>query len=296
MTTNPEYNYGLALFSIEAQSNLHVGSSSENYGIIDNLVQRDAATGFPCINASSLKGALREYCENYLGGPGNRGEMIKYIFGTDKRESDDASPSALQAGNYRFLGADLLPIPVRADDTPYLLATCPALLKQVSDLVSRFGYQFKDAWINGLLALTIPAATEGVAIGRGPVNIELDEPATLQAQPGFSVSAGAAKMMGNQFVLLKDEQMAVLCSDYNLPVIARNSLNDGWSENLWYEQVLPRYSKLVFGVLYPRKDSYIDQFTAAITSFPVQIGGNASVGYGFCSIESIEIVQKGQVS
>ena len=69
-----------------------------------------------------------------------------------------------------------------------------------------------------------------------------------------------------------------------LPVIARNCLENGVSKNLWYEQVLPRKSRLAFFILH--NDGEINKaFDSAITSVPVQIGANASVGYGICVIK-----------
>ena len=48
---------------ITAKTNLHVGNeNTSNYGLIDKAVQRDVLTGLPCINSSSLKGAINEYC------------------------------------------------------------------------------------------------------------------------------------------------------------------------------------------------------------------------------------------
>ena len=56
------------------------------------------------------------------------------------------------------------------------------------------------------------------------------------------------------------------------------------SKNLWYEQVLPRKSRLAFFILHD--DGEINSaFDSAITSVPVQIGANASVGYGICVIK-----------
>ena len=44
---------------IVAETNLHVGNESvNNFGVIDQAIQRDAVTGIPCIHASSLKGAI----------------------------------------------------------------------------------------------------------------------------------------------------------------------------------------------------------------------------------------------
>ena len=51
------------LWQITAKTNLHVGNEDiSSCGIIDKAVQRDALTKLPCINASSLKGALNEFC------------------------------------------------------------------------------------------------------------------------------------------------------------------------------------------------------------------------------------------
>lgn len=49
------------LFQIECITNLHVGSGDVNYNIIDNEVEKDPVTGYATINASGVKGALREY-------------------------------------------------------------------------------------------------------------------------------------------------------------------------------------------------------------------------------------------
>jgi len=54
------------MYVINTLSNMHVGSGEVNYGVIDNLIQRDSVTNLPNINSSGLKGAIREYFkENY---------------------------------------------------------------------------------------------------------------------------------------------------------------------------------------------------------------------------------------
>ncbi|MBK7696403.1 MAG: hypothetical protein IPI30_19460 [Saprospiraceae bacterium] len=47
-------------YLLRAVTNLHVGSGETNYGVIDKLIERDATTGFPCINSSGLKGAIKQ--------------------------------------------------------------------------------------------------------------------------------------------------------------------------------------------------------------------------------------------
>ena len=68
-----------------------------------------------------------------------------------------------------------------------------------------------------------------------------------------------------------------LCNDEHLPIIARNKLDNGESVNLWYEQVLP--SKSVLGTVIECGDELIDALNGKI----VQIGANATVGYGYCT-------------
>ena len=68
-----------------------------------------------------------------------------------------------------------------------------------------------------------------------------------------------------------------LCGDDNLPIIARNCLENGESTNLWYEQVLPSQSVLATIIqTYNAED--LDILNGAI----VQIGANATIGYGYC--------------
>ena len=69
-----------------------------------------------------------------------------------------------------------------------------------------------------------------------------------------------------------------------LPVIARNKLENGLSQNLWYEEVVPRYTKFYFIVLSEDGET-LKEFEAEIKKEEwIQIGANASVGYGYCKI------------
>jgi len=291
-TPNPEYKYEIALFGIRSLTNLHVGSGSENYGIIDNLIQRDQATNFPCIYSSSIKGALREYCRNYLNG-GNLNDMLTHIFGKDKKDTNDTAEDTpapdgnFIAGKYRFMQADLLSIPIRAMEKPYFNATCPWLLKNITHITGLYHKQLEgtiQALQNEL------AANDAVHFGTGSANVDIDGVNTVATATTYTNSPDA--MLGSDMMVLKDEHFVELVSDFKLPVIARNNLNDGRSANLWYEQVLPSDTRLAFLVLYPKGDNHFPAFKKAILANPVQIGANASIGYGFCSLYEIPLTPK----
>ena len=54
-----------SVWLIIPQTNLHVGNESTVcFSVIDKAIQRDVTTGLPCINSSSLKGAIKEYFEH----------------------------------------------------------------------------------------------------------------------------------------------------------------------------------------------------------------------------------------
>lgn len=75
-----------------------------------------------------------------------------------------------------------------------------------------------------------------------------------------------------------------LCSDDELPIIARNRLESGESVNLWYEQILPR--KTVFCSLIMSEDTVLlDRLKQENTL--VQIGANATIGYGYCQFKKL---------
>ena len=70
-------------FKIEAISNLHVGNGEINYGLIDNLIQRDPVTELPNINSSSLKGALREFFKHNKNRIKDESKFIKLTSSND---------------------------------------------------------------------------------------------------------------------------------------------------------------------------------------------------------------------
>jgi len=66
-----------------------------------------------------------------------------------------------------------------------------------------------------------------------------------------------------------------------LPVVARNCLDNGKSVNLWYEEFVPRESVFVFAI---QVDDDAAEFLSGLRHKVIQIGANATVGYGYCEI------------
>lgn len=236
------------LYTIECISNMHVGSGKDNFGVIDRLIQRDPITNYPCINASGLKGALLEHCKHN----GLSEEYTNIIFGVegkkgDKDKKEKDTPS--KQGNYRFLDAHLLSLSVPDNNAPYKLITSKGIVTELATMAKNLCISLDDNKIKEIDGCgEIPQKT-----------------VTFDGYVG----------------------------DDKLPVISRNNLDNGVSKNLWYEQVLPRKSRLYFFVLCDNDvingDTYkiFEAFNEAITGPVVQIGANATIGYGLCKITKV---------
>jgi CRISPR-associated protein Cmr4 len=139
-------SYTLAdIFIIEALTHLHVGSGKTG-GAIDLPVQRDE-NGYPCIYASSLKGALKT---SLLHGAMKMGhskdkalDLVRALLGSEPGDEESFQSSVA------ILDAYLLAMPARSLKGVYAYVTTPTLLrkfKQYLDLYSaiHFGTS-KDA-------------------------------------------------------------------------------------------------------------------------------------------------------
>lgn len=229
-------------FKIEVLSNMHVGNGEINYGLIDNLIQRDPITELPNINSSSLKGALREYFK-HVEKKKKGSWTVANIFGSDPKDNENR-----KQGSVRFFEAEIVAIPVRDDDKPYVMITSEDTLKGLENRMKGFNLDIKKEKIKEFIG--------------NPIEKDYEE--------------------------FKEK-----CSDEELPVISRNNLEDGQSANLWYEQVLPKHSVLVFAVMGEEKDTSGEEnkafmdFCEELNGAQVQIGANATIGYGYCLIKEM---------
>ncbi|MCQ2507691.1 MAG: RAMP superfamily CRISPR-associated protein [Dorea sp.] len=233
---------------LECLTNLHAGNGDVNYNLIDNEVEKDPVTGYACINASGVKGALRAYLKKH--------KKCDEFFGNDKQ------------GRLRILGANLLAMPMRASSGEkafYLVST----------------QDMQDAY----------AKLYGILTGQ-QTDPEVSGDWTLAREEGISVEEVALTMektlMGRSVYKISAEDYASV----PLPVIARNKLSDGKSENLWYEEVVPHETILYFPVISEDAKSdlaLLREFRNAIHDKVIQFGGNASIGYGLCKVTVKEL-------
>lgn len=283
-------------FVLNFNTNLHAGSGDANYGIIDKLVQREPATNRPIIHSSSLKGALREYFEQPQKYPFDEVKketdpFISEIFGSHQKDEKN-----METGKCRFLAAYLLSLPVRSNAIPYFMATSVDVLIELMQEAESTGYTLNPALIAEINAVTsLFKKGEKLVIHEGGPFIftnSFDQNVTLEDWPA-SVNPDVSvveieKITGSNLAVFNAKDFSDLCSQ--LPVIARNQLENGVSKNLWYEEVVPRFSRFFQFTLIPNESnllikSFTDDLLDSKNTF--QIGANATIGYGYCKFNTL---------
>ena len=148
------YRIAKALFLI-CETPLHAGSGSD-LGVIDNPIQRESHTGFPKIEGSSLKGAIREVWEEKQRAEKKAPESvvkqqaINRLFGPENPKAGNESAGALG-----FSDARLLLFPVKSAKGVWVWITCPEVLSQ---------WERDMKLTNPYFSLTIPASSNSNAL------------------------------------------------------------------------------------------------------------------------------------
>ena len=268
--------YKHKLYKITNKTSLHVGSGDTNFDLIDKQIQRDVITNYPTIHSSSLKGALREYCK-FKHDKSESENFMSHIFGDENN-----------SGKVRFVDAHLLSVPFRSDTHPYYNCTSPKAMAQLVDFAKTFSLSLDNI---DELEKVANYDDESIVVKEGTPTIE-DEKA--QSSNEFNFDA-LEKLLGENVAIVPNKTFEEMLKD--LPVIARNSLENGKSENLWYEEVLPRESKLFTVISEPTYLNNLDEknLTNAFDRFgqyltskdTIHIGANASIGYGVSVFEEL---------
>lgn len=160
--------------------------------------------------------------------------------------SEKGKDDDVQKGKAFFFDAELLALPVQNTDGQYY---------------------FKLAYDERIIKQFVSKAK------RMDINIEWDYL--------LNTILKATDVEENQ--IINDDNFHNLCGPEKLPIIARNRLNNGESDNLWYEEVLP--SKSVLGTFIDTDD---ENLIKALNGKIIQIGANATVGYGYCTFVKLK--------
>lgn len=258
------------MLGLLAETYVHVGSG-RSVGVIDLPFAREAATGYPVIPGSGMKGALRDRArasDSHLD--------ADTLFG--KQDS---------AGELLVSDARMLLHPVRSLHSAYKWVTCPHLLERFGRDSRRAGF---DAGVPG------PSVDRGKWLGAGSGTLVLEDRAFEHAGelPGTLIPGitrlvrhpETAARLKDQVVVIHDDDYGWF-ANFGLAVHARNVLEEDTkrSKNLWYEESLSPDTVMYALVsarngtpsgavpdLFPDSDPYL------------QAGGNETVGQGWFAV------------
>ncbi len=235
------------IVKLECISNLHVGSGDTNYNIVDKEVERDPVTNYPTINASGVKGALREYFNTSSKLPA---DIINKIFGADV--AAEAS-----AGLLKFFSADMLALAVRASkgDEPYHLVTTDAALGKLKDNHKIFLGKELD-----VITTPVLCTVEEISL------------------------KNSAKVLGHTLYPMDGEtfrslSLPVMTRNYLVNGISKNL----WYEELVPHESI--FTFVVYSN--DCNSDLLDTFAQTVQGKIIQFGANASIGYGFCKVSVV---------
>lgn len=254
-----------------AETFVHPGSG-QNVGAIDLPVAREAATDYPFIAGSSLKGALRDAYEQI-----------------DRDGADKIFGRQENAGSLLVSDARLLLLPVRSLSSAYKWVTCPHLLERLKRDTLRSG---------GEAGFESPGVENWHALSQGSGRLFLEERSfEISGAPGEDIlrplerlipDEGARKRLAGQLTILSDDDFNWFAR-YGLAVQARNALDNETKITkpgaLWYEETLPP-DTLMYAVLAERGGKNGNSALQSVREVGgyLQVGGNETVGQGWFSL------------
>lgn len=270
------------ILGLLAETSIHPGAG-QSAGFVDLPVAREAATDYPVIVGSSMKGALLDMARKQGVDEATR----KRVFGEQEN-----------AGNLLVSDARLLLLPIRSLKTQYKWVTCPHLIERLTRDLARQG----DASLNGSLDnAQLPAlAGDHQYLGADEGDLFLEERQFSRAASGdlpeglirivrrLIRNEATADRVQKQLVVISDNDF-VWFARYGLSVNARNVLHETkkTSENLWYEETIPP-DALFYCLLAERGGEALKAATELFDARPyLQVGGNETVGQGWFAVEVI---------
>jgi CRISPR-associated protein Cmr4 len=276
------------LVFIHALSPLHAGTG-QGVGVIDLPVAREKATGLPYLAGSSLKGVLRDVCDDRKTRSG--------VFGPDP---DSASEHASSAA---FSDLRLLLLPVRSVVGTFAWVTSPYVLLRFLRDVESVDIASPTAKVPEPAIDHCFISNNGSVIAQG--NRVLLEDLDLVAEPSIAASQWAEwmgrqvfedypvwqRMLVQRLCIVSDDVLSFLL-DTATEVFSRIRLEQDSKTvakgGLWYEEALPAETVLSGIVAASPVKASPEQVFATLeqlTRKPLQLGGKATVGRGLCRVK-----------
>jgi CRISPR-associated protein Cmr4 len=275
------------LVFIHALSPLHAGTG-QGVGVIDLPIAREKATGLPYLPGSSLKGVLRDTCDDE--------KACAAVFGPAPDEASE------HAGSAAFSDLRLLLLPIRSVVGTFAWVTSPYVLLRFLRDVDCVGIAGPASQVPGLVGSNCLVSDDGSVISES--DKVLLEDLSLVSKPSgharqlaewigryiFSGEPVWQRMLVQRMCIVSDDILSFLL-DTATEVFSRVRLQEDSKTvakgGLWYEEALPAETVLSGIVVASPVKAAPEQVFATLEQLvrkPLQLGGKATVGRGLCRV------------
>ncbi|MED1419959.1 type III-B CRISPR module RAMP protein Cmr4 [Bacillus sp. FSL W8-1127] len=279
-------------FFLHAVTSVHAGSGSE-IGLVDLPIQREKHTGFPKIESSSLKGALRYHITESLKEKG-KSKKLELIFGSEKGEENETQASAIALSDAR-----LLLFPVKSLRGVFAWITCPQVLERWNNEIALYEYSIDPLPVpspNTVSSDRLFSANKHIVLEEYAFDVTVsDEAKQLAEQLAKLLSDHVQINIQDRLVVLSDDDFTdfvKLSTEVNARIKIDYEKGTVDSGALWYEENVPPetifYSLLYIGNVRGKgmeglqKAEEVETFLVKENTFPkvFQLGGNSTLGRG----------------
>jgi len=277
------------LFSIctfYAVSPIHAGSGAST-SAVDLPIQRERHTNWPHIQASAVKGALRDHYRKFAGE--KQDQTINFIFGSDKdNDKGQDGYDGDHPGSISISDAKLLAFPMRSNIAPFVWVTSPSILKRLKNDLDFSGFPAFDDIppVSGKNAFKLYGTFSGEVILEDAVVTVANMDTNFNLPKGFPAV--------ERLLLISDEMFDYCvssCTEIQTQIKINSQTGTAQDGALRYQELLPS-DTLMYSIVYYSKSAGLNELQAStiqghiedvIKDF-IQIGGDETLGRGICKI------------
>lgn len=271
---------------------VHSGTGQGGTGIIDLPIAREAATNFPMLPASSIKGVLRNG-DGLKKEDENRVATEKdKLFGYVKRDSgkkDENGEKIYEGsmGQLTFTDARLLALPVRSYKGTFAYVTCPLVIRRLARDVQALGLGLELPKLPEQLDPEKTHLASEMLVHEGKVLFEDIDLTAVQCPTAQKLAQTLAQWtgiaeVGSRLAVVSDDVFAYFsetATEVSAHIRLKAETKTVAGGALWYEETLPAESLLscfVIGGAWPAEKEVL------------QVGGKGTVGRGLLHVREVQ--------
>jgi len=267
------------ILTLFARTPVHVGAGN-SVGAVDSPVQRERHTKIPIIPGSSLKGVLADLWndENY-----KRTSEGKALFGEDDNNAD-AKAGALMIGEARVLA-----FPVRSAKGMFAWITCPLALRRFARDSEKEMPEIQELDAQSCLASDELLLNDFIVLEEYRIKRIGDCAPVISLLENLATDA-VWQEYPKHLVVLSDEMFSYFC-EQACEVITRIRIDDETgtvAKGALFNQEQVPSETLFYTLCYAneaRTSGVKEMLQEKLKDGVLQVGGDASTGLGYCSVE-----------